>query len=72
MTDTLAYLAKMDEDTVYFHQDMRQPDKEEFFRYIFIEVNVKFNKKHCELIPKEYIPEGETILDSVWTTKQKR
>ena len=72
MTDPLAYLAKMDEDTVYFHQDIRQPEKEEFVRSIVIEVNVNRNKKHWELIPNEYTPEGETILESVWTTKQKR
>jgi hypothetical protein len=34
MKDPIAFLAKTDEDTMYFHQEMKAPDKEEFVKKI--------------------------------------
>jgi hypothetical protein len=39
MTDPIAFLAKADEDTMYFHQAMKAPDKEEFVKAIVKEMN---------------------------------
>ena len=40
---------------------------------ILKELNGHWNKKiYLKLIPKEDVPEGKPILDSVWTMKSKR
>ena len=72
MSDPIAYLAKSDPDTMYFDQAIRQPDRKEFINSIVREVNSHCDKKHWQLIPREQVPEGEPILDSVWSMKRKR
>jgi hypothetical protein len=34
MTDPVAFLAKADEDMMYFHQEMKAPDKDKFVKAI--------------------------------------
>jgi hypothetical protein len=49
MTDPIAFLAKADEDTMYFHQAMKAPDKEEFVKAIVKEMNDHIVAKNWEL-----------------------
>jgi hypothetical protein len=72
MTDPIAFLAKADEDTMYFHQAMKAPDKKEFFKAIVKEMNDHIVAKNWELVPREDVPEGVRVLDSVWAMKRKR
>ena len=72
MTDPIAFAVKSDVDTMYFHQSMQQPDKAGLIRSIIIEFNGHFKKKKCNLIPKEDVPEGEPVLESMWNMKRKR
>jgi hypothetical protein len=72
MADPIAFLAKADEDTMYFHQAMKAPDKKEFVKAIVKEMNDHIVAKNWELVPREDVPEGVRVLDSVWAMKRKR
>ena len=54
---------------MYFHKAMQQPDKKKFVREIIIEVKGHWDNKNWKLITKEYVPEDETVLDSVKSTR---
>jgi hypothetical protein len=71
MTDPIAFLAKADEDTMYFHQAMKAPDKEEFAKAIVKEMNDHIVAKNWELVPREDVPEGVRVLYSVWAMKRR-
>jgi hypothetical protein len=73
MSDPIAFLARTsDPDTMYFHQAIRQPDREEFIKAIIKEINDHIKHKHWVLVPREQVPKGMKILDSVWAMKRKR
>jgi hypothetical protein len=72
VTDPIAFLAKTDEDTMYFHQAMKAPEKEEFIKAIVKEMNDHIVSKNRELVPRQDVPEGVKVLDSVWAMKRKR
>ena len=67
MTYPLAYLAKTDEDVMYYHQAMQQLKK--FVRAIVKEMNDQCNRTHRKLILKEDVPEGKPLLESIWLMK---
>ena len=46
MQDTLAYLASSDMDTIYFDQEMKQPDRKEFLSTAIREINIHCKLKH--------------------------
>jgi hypothetical protein len=46
MTDPIAFLARTDEDTMYFHQVMKAPDREEFVKAIVKEMNIYIVSKN--------------------------
>jgi hypothetical protein len=71
MTDPIAFLAKANEDTMYCHQATKAPDKEEFVKAIVKEMNDHIVAKNWELVPREDVPEGVKVLDSVWAMKRK-
>ena len=72
MRDPIAFKANSDPDTMYYHQAIRAPDRKEFLKAIIKEINDHIDGNHWALIPKEEVPEGEKILDSVWAMKRKR
>jgi hypothetical protein len=72
MTDPIAFLAKTDEDTMYFHQAMKAPNRDEFAKAIFKEMNDHIVSKNWELVPRQDVPEGVKVLDSVWAMKRKK
>jgi hypothetical protein len=53
MTDPIAFLAKTDEGTMYFHQAMKAPDRDEFVKAIVKEMNDHIVSKNWELIPRQ-------------------
>ena len=53
MTDPIACLSNMEKDTMYFHQHLQQPDKEELLREIVKEVNGQCDRDHWKIITKE-------------------
>jgi hypothetical protein len=72
MFNPVAFLASTNKDTMYFHQAMKEPDRDEFKKAIIKEVNDHIERKHWELIPRHAVPKGEKILPSVWSMKRKR
>jgi hypothetical protein len=72
MTDPIAFLAKTDKYTMYFHQAMKAPDREEFVKAIVKEMNYHIVSKNWELVPRQDVPEGVKVLDSVCAMKRKR
>ena len=72
MKDPLAFLASQQQDTMYYHQALKEPDRDEFIKAIVKEVNDHTERKHWELIPQEQVPKGERIVQSIWSMKRKR
>jgi hypothetical protein len=72
MKDPVAFMSAKDEDTMYFDQAMKAPDKQNFVEAIVKEVNDHITSKHWILIPRSKVPEGVKVLDSVWSMKRKR
>jgi hypothetical protein len=72
MTDLIAFLAKTGEDTMYFHQAMNAPDRDEFVNAIVKEMNDHIVSKNWELVPRRDVPPGIKVLDSVWAMNQNR
>ena len=72
MTNPIAFMAHSNKDTMYFHEAMQAPDKDEFAKAVVKEVNDHIDHKHWELIPRESVPRGVKILPSVWSMKRKR
>jgi hypothetical protein len=72
MKDPVAFMSSTDEDTMYFDQAMKAPDKQNFVEAIVKEVNDHITSKHWILIPRSKVPEGIKVLDSVWSMKRKR
>jgi hypothetical protein len=52
MTDPIPFLAKIDEDTMHFHQAMKAPDHDEFVKEIVKEMNDNIVSKNWELVPR--------------------
>jgi hypothetical protein len=72
MTDPIAFLAKTDEDTMYFHQATKAPERDEFVKAIVKEMNDHIVSKSWELVLRREVPAGVKVLDSVWAMKRKR
>jgi hypothetical protein len=72
MKDSVAFMSSNEEDTMYYDQAMRAPDKQNFIEAIVKEVNDHITSKHWILIPRSKVPKGVKVLDSVWSMKRKR
>jgi Reverse transcriptase (RNA-dependent DNA polymerase). len=68
----LAMKASADPDTMYHHQAMREPDKDEFKKAMQKEIDDQLENGNFEIIKREEVPEGATILPAVWQMKRKR
>ena len=70
----IAFLSKMnrDKDTMYYHEAMEQHDSEHFVNVIIKEFKDHVEREHWLLINHSEVPEGVTIIPSVWIMKQKR
>jgi len=72
MTDPIGFKASSDPDTMYCHQAMRAPDKEQFLAAIVKEINDHITNHYWQLVPKSEVPAGTKVRDSVWSMKRKR
>jgi hypothetical protein len=72
ITDPVEFMSAIDEDTMYYDQFMRSPDKQNFIEAIVKEVNDHITSKHWILIPRSQVPKGINVLESVWSMKRKR
>eukprot|EP00957_Ditylum_brightwellii_P021672 1633833-Ditylum_brightwellii.AAC.1 len=53
MDDPIAFAAKHDQDNMYFHQAIKQPDAQQFAEAIVKEIDCHVERKHWQLIPIE-------------------
>jgi len=68
----LAFKASTDPDTMYHHQAMKQPDKEKFQEAMRKECEAHYKEGNYRLVKRSELPEGATLLSSVWQMKRKR
>jgi hypothetical protein len=68
----LAYKASTDPDTIYHHQAMKQPDREKFQEAMRKECEAHYKEGNYRLVKRSELPEGATLLSSVWQMKRKR
>jgi hypothetical protein len=68
----LAYKASTVPDTMYHHQAMKQPDREKFQEAMKKECEAHYKEGNYRLIKRSELPEGATLLSSVWQMKRKR
>ena len=61
-----------DPDTMYWHEAMQQPDREEFRKAALKEVEDHTKNQLWELIHKRKVPQGALIAPAVWSMKRKR
>jgi hypothetical protein len=72
MEDPIAFLAKSDLDTLYYHQAMKAANAKEFRQAMQGEVDDHCNNDHWVIRQQNQVPEGVKVLDSVWAMRQKR
>ena len=58
-------------DTMYHHQAMKQPDREKFKEAMQKECEAHYKEGNYKLIKRNELPEGATLLSSVWQMKKK-
>ena len=68
----LAYAASADPDTMYFHEAMKEPDKDEFIKAMRKEVESHTENGVWEVMPASKVPKGMKPLPAVWAMKRKR
>ena len=61
----MAYKATSDPDTMYHHEAMREPDKEEFKQAMIKEVKDQMDNGNFSIIKISKVPKGKTILPAV-------
>ena len=68
----MAFAASADPDTMYLHQSMKEPDKQEFVKAMQKEVQGQIDKGNFSVIPRSKVPEGASVLPAVWAMRRKR
>lgn len=66
------FKASTDPDTMYMHEAMKESDHEEFKKAMVKEVNDQMDNGNFTVVHRSEVPEGSTILPSVWQMKRKR
>ena len=54
----IGFSASNNTNTLYYQQSMKAPDVREFKKATIKEVNAHIDRKHCELTPREQVPNG--------------
>ncbi len=68
----MAYKASADPDTMYMHQAVKEPDRDQFIAAMQKEVRDQSENQNFSVIHKSKVPRGATTLPSVWQMKRKR
>jgi hypothetical protein len=70
--ELLAMKASADPDTMYHHEVMRQPDREEFKKAMQKEIDDQMANGNFTIVRRTKVPKGATVLPAVWQMKRKR
>ena len=68
----LAYKASTDPDTMYRHEAMREPDRDEFIKAMHKEIIDQMKNGNFSIVRRSKVPKGKAILPAVWQMKRKR
>jgi hypothetical protein len=71
-SEQVSMKASTDPDTMYYHQAMREPDRELFKKAIRKECEDHFRESNYKLVSIDQVPKDATLLSSVWQMKRKR
>jgi hypothetical protein len=61
-----------DPDTMYLHEAMREPDKEQFLEAMEKEVSAHTEAGNFIIVPRHKVPQGVLVIPAVWQMKRKR
>ena len=64
--------ASSDPDTMYYHEAMAEPDREQFKKAMRSEWHDQHKNGNFSIIAKEDVPPDATVLPAVWALKRKR
>jgi hypothetical protein len=67
-----AFKASTDPDTMYLHEAMREPDKEQFKDSMIKEVKDQMDNGNFVMVKRSVVPTGELAVPTVWLMKRKR
>jgi Reverse transcriptase (RNA-dependent DNA polymerase) len=68
----IAFRATNDPDTLYFHEILQAPDKEEFLKAMSIKIAQHNQRKNWRLVRRSKLPPHTRVLPSVWAMRRKR
>ena len=68
----LAFKSTSDPDTLYYHEAMKMKDRREFIKAMEEEIRDNFKHNNFSVVHKSQVPEGATVLPSVWQLRRKR
>ena len=63
LIDPFAFLSRTQKDTMYYHEAMRQLDRDEFIQAMVDEFDTHDERRHWDMIKIETVPLNEPILD---------
>jgi Reverse transcriptase (RNA-dependent DNA polymerase) len=64
--------ATTDPDTMYYHEILNQPDKQQFIEAMVREIEDHNEKQHWRLVRRNTLPPETRVLPSVWSVRRKR
>jgi hypothetical protein len=64
--------ATSDPDTMYYHQAMKQPDREKFIQAARDEFDSLLRQGVMSIVPASSVSEGASIFPAVWAMRRKR
>jgi len=68
----IAMKATADPDTMYLHEAMREPDKNEFLKAMTKEIDDQMENGNFTIVERSTIPKDASVLPSVWAMRRKR
>ena len=72
LSDPIAFKAKSDPDTLYYHEAMQADDREQFTDAMIQEINSHNDNEHWELMLRKDVPKCHKILSAIWAMRRKR
>jgi hypothetical protein len=72
MEDPIAFAASSNPDIMYYDQAMKEPDSKQFEQAMLDEVQTHTDLGNWEIVHKDEIPEGTSLLPAVWAMRRKR
>ena len=57
---------------MYLEEALRQPDREEFIKAMYKELNDHISRKHWKVVPLKSVPQHKKPIPMVWSMKRKQ